>query len=76
MSLRIARRDAVKACGLARPVLLSRLALVGRRLVRREVEVVARELAGLLVRLSSVAIDEAALGGWNEARRFDELAGS
>lgn len=50
------------------PVLLSLLALgCGRRLLLRDVE--ARELAGLLSRVSSIA--EAALGGWNEERRFE-----
>lgn len=68
--LRMARRDAERAWGLARPVLLSLLVLdCGRRLLLREVE--ASELAGRLVLVSSKA--DGARGGWKEERRLDVL---
>lgn len=67
----MAKREADRACGLDRPVLLSLLARgAGRRLVLRELE--ARELAGRLGSVSSIL--EEALGGWKEARRFEEDA--
>lgn len=68
--MRSAARDAATAWGLARPVLLSLLARgAGSRLVRREPE--ARELAGRLVSASSIL--EVDLGGWKEARRFEDV---